>query len=363
MSSAPSRNTILACHVHKFGGSSLADAARMRAIAPLLDDGAGARLVVVSAMLGTTNALVELATIARAGGDWAPDWQGLRQRHLQAAATLDDDDRFGLQAVLADGFDSLRKDLETLAADCADGERIAARVHGSGEVWSSWLVQAALGGERNGWQRLDAREVLVVHPGEMGVGVDWEESRRRFAAWRERHPGRDAVITGFIARDAQGRDTTLGRNGSDYSAAIFANLCDADALTIWTDVDGVLSADPRLVPDAVCLPSLSYAEACELAYFGAGVLHPQTLAPVQSRGIPLRIRNTLRPQAPGTWVMAQVDAASAPIKDTPVKGLSLVRDLAVLELSGTGMVGVPGTAERLFAALPGHHRCIQDHRA
>ena len=353
MPSATSRNTIPACRVHKFGGSSLADAARIHAIAPLIDDGAGARLVVVSAMQGTTNALVELATIARAGGDWAPGWQGLRQRHLQAAAALDDDNRFGLRAVLADGFDNLRNDLETLAADSTDSGCIAARVHGSVEVWSSWLVQAALGGERNGWQRLDAREVLVVHPGEMGVGVDWDESRRRFAAWRARHPGRDAVVTGFIARDAQGHDTTLGRNGSDYSAAILANLCDADALTIWTDVDGVLSADPRLVPDAVCLPSLSYAEACELAYFGAGVLHPQTLAPVQSRGIPLHIRNTLRPQAPGTWIMAQADAADTQVKDTPVKGLSLVRDLAVLELSGNGMVGVPGTAERLFAALHG----------
>ncbi len=349
MSSASSSNeSSPRCHVHKFGGSSLDDAAQMRAIGGLLGDGAGMRLVVVSAMQGTTNALVALSSAAQQGGDWAPAWDSLRQRHLQAAAALDGDGGFGLHGALADDFDALRHDLDALTRHAPDGDPISARVHGLGEIWSSRLVQAALGGESGGWQRLDAREVLVVHPGEMGVGVDWDESRRRFAQWRAGHPGRDAVVTGYVASDAQGQATTLGRNGSDFSAAIFANLCDADALTIWTDVDGVLSADPRLVPDAVCLSSLSYAEACELAYFGAKVLHPQTLAPVQSRGIPLRIRNTHRPQAPGTLIEARSD-----LEGTPVKGLSLVRDLAVLELAGNGMVGVPGTAERLFAALHG----------
>lgn len=340
-SSPPSEDPSRSCHVHKFGGSSLADAAKMRAIGALLGE-AGARLVVVSAMQGTTNALVALAEAASEGRDWASDWEALRQRHLDAAETLGDAD---LRETIAAGFDDLRADLLELAADPADAQTLAARVHGAGEIWSSHLVRAALG---DGWQRLDAREVLVVHPGEMGVGVDWDESRRRFAQWRNEHPGRDTVVTGFVARDAQGRDATLGRNGSDFSAAIFANLGDAGALTIWTDVDGVLSADPRLVPDAVLLPSLSYAEACELAYFGAKVLHPQTLAPVQSRGIPLRIRNTHRPEAPGTEIVARSSADG-----TPVKGLSLVRDLAVLELVGNGMVGVPGAAERLFAALHG----------
>src|SRR3546814_4964185 len=144
---------------------------------------------------------------------------------------------------------------------------------GLGEVLSSRLMHAALGGEAGGWLRLDARDVLVVHAGERGVGVDWDESRRRLADWRAGRSRGTVVVTGFVARDAQGRATTLGRNGSDYSAAIFARLFDAGALTIWTDVDGVLSADPRLVPEAVCLPSMSYAEACDLAYFGAKVLH------------------------------------------------------------------------------------------
>jgi aspartokinase/homoserine dehydrogenase 1 len=331
------------CRVHKFGGSSLADAQRIRSLRGLLEGETG-RLVVVSAMQGVTNALVDLAQLARSGASWEPDWDALRERHLRTAHALESDG--GLDAALERDFAALHDDLSR--APASDDEARLARIHGLGEIATSRLVQHALGGTAAGWQRLDARDVLVVHAGEMGVGVDWDASRSRFAAWRAAHPASDVVVTGFIARDAQGRDTTLGRNGSDYSSAILANLADARELTIWTDVDGVLSADPRMVPEAVCLPSMSYAEACELAYFGAKVLHPQTLAPVQSRGIPLRIRNTLNPAAPGTLIHTRSDA-----NGKPVKGLSLVEDLAVLELVGNGMVGVPGTAQRLFAALHG----------
>nr|WP_242110666.1 bifunctional aspartate kinase/homoserine dehydrogenase I [Luteimonas aquatica] len=320
----------------------------MRVLPALIDDGAATRLVVVSAMQGTTNALVALGTAAGERQDWNAAWQALLQRHLDAARALAPQDAALGEALAAD-FAALREDLATLAAGTMELENVLARVHGLGEICSSRLVQAALGA--GDWQRLDAREVLVVHPGEMGAGVDWDASRRNFAQWRARNPGRDTIVTGFVARDARGRDTTLGRNGSDYSAAIFANLADADTLTIWTDVDGVLSADPRLVPDAVCLPVLSYAEACELAYFGAKVLHPQTLAPVQWRGIPLHIRNTLRPGAPGTWILAQSGAQAHGGNGGPVKGLSLIDGLAVLELVGNGMIGVPGSAQRLFAAL------------
>ncbi len=341
---APSPPT---ARVHKFGGSSLADAGRIGALVALLAPDRGhPRLVVVSAMQGTTDALLALGEAALAGADWQPGVEILRDRHLHCARALGLP-AAGLQtleALLEAEFARLRADLAALGGEAAAGT--LARVHGSGELLSSHLVRAALGDD---WQRLDAREVLLVHAGEMGMGVDWDASRARFDAWRAANPNRDTVVTGFIARDADGGDCTLGRNGSDYSAAIFASLCDAEELTIWTDVDGVLSADPRLVPDAMVLPTLSYAEACELAYFGAKVLHPQTMAPVQSRDIPLRIRNTLNPDAPGTWILAANPEGDAEL--SPVKGLSLVRELAILELVGNGMVGVPGTAERLFAAL------------
>ena len=327
-------------HVHKFGGSSLANAERYRAVAKLIDDGATTRVVVVSAMQGVTDALIALLTAAWDGGDWQPQWAALRTRHLDTAAGLDGDHRHQLQSVVDVEFSALRGDLEALADGSGDADAIAQRVPGLGEVLSSHLLHAALGGNNAGWRRLDAREVLVAHPGELGMAVDWDASRQNLAAWRGAMHTGNVVVTGFVARDAQGRATTLGRNGSDCSAAIFSNLFEADALTIWTDVDGVLSADPRRVPDAVCLPSMSYAEACELAYFGAKVLHPQTLAPAMQRGLPIRIRNTLNPAAPGTVIALESQPAAS-----PVKGLSLVEDLAILELTGAGLIGVPGTAE------------------
>jgi aspartokinase/homoserine dehydrogenase 1 len=334
-------------HTHKFGGSSLADDARYRVAVGLLDDGSRERVVVVSAMQGVTDALVALVASALDGQDWAPAWAVLRRRHVEAAQSLDPHDRHGTIEAIEAEFARLRETIDGLRTQPDD--TLAAALPGLGEVLSSYLMHAALGGDTAGWTRLDARDVLVVHPGEMGVGVDWARSRENLDAWRKQHRSRDVIVTGFVARDAHGRDTTLGRNGSDYSAAIFANLFDADALTIWTDVDGVLSADPRLVPDAVCLPSMSYAEACELAYFGAKVVHPQTMSPAIERGLPIIIRNTFRPDHPGTRITAERTTSG------PIKGLTLSPELALLNLEGTGLIGVPGTAERVFAALRNAH--------
>ena len=156
------------------------------------------------------------------------------------------------------------------------------------------------------------------------------------------------VVTGFVARTNDGRPTTLGRNGSDYSGAIFARLFAAAELHIWTDVDGVLSADPRLVPDAVLLPRMSYDEAFELAYFGAKVVHPGTMSPVLEAGIPVWVRNTFKPELSGTRIGPEQEPAS---DQGPVKGLTIAPALALVQVEGTGMIGVPGTAERVFGAL------------
>ena len=337
-------------HAHKFGGSSVAGADRYRDVAALLRDAPGPRAVVVSAMQGVTDALTALVHEAAAGVDWQDSWSRLRDRHLAEARTLDPRDAHALIAWFDAEFSALSALLGRIAderpGDALPAHDLAA-VQGLGEVWSARLLQVTLGGEDAGWGRLDARDVLVVHPGELGVAVDWPQTRARFADWRARQRHADTVITGFVARDADDRPATLGRNGSDYSGAIFAVLFDAIELTIWTDVDGVLSADPRLVPDAVCLSAMSYAEACELAYFGAKVLHPQTMAPAMQDGLPILIRNSRNPAAPGTRISGEAPASP----DAPVKGLSVVRGMAVLELTGAGLIGVPGTAERMFAAL------------
>ncbi|MCQ4164643.1 bifunctional aspartate kinase/homoserine dehydrogenase I [Tahibacter harae] len=331
---------------HKFGGSSVADAARYRHVAGLLrarDEAVQAS--VVSAMKGVTDALIGLAHSAADGRDWRTPWEALRGRHLDTAADLLQADAAPVQDWLRAQFDELAELLHALSVLGTPTREALERVQGLGEVYSARLLSAHLAALGEDVAMLDAREVLVVNHGDLGVAVDWPASEERLARWRERHPAPRIIITGFVARDGANRITTLGRNGSDYSGAIFAALFQAQELHIWTDVDGVLSADPRLVPDAVPLAALSYHEACELAYFGAKVVHPQTMTPAISRGLPILIRNSFRPEHPGTRIAAAGDEAG------PVKGLTLSPGLALLNLEGAGMIGVPGTAERVFAAL------------
>ncbi|MBM4214363.1 MAG: bifunctional aspartate kinase/homoserine dehydrogenase I, partial [Gammaproteobacteria bacterium] len=173
----------------------------------------------------------------------------------------------------------------------------------------------------------------------------WEESRRRLQSTVNADFAGTLIITGFIAVDQRGVQTTLGRNGSDFSVSIFGSLLDAAEIHIWTDVDGVLSADPRRVPDAQVIDSLSYNEAMELAYFGAKVIHPQTMAPAVGREIPIWIRNTFAPDHAATLICAHPQSALA------VKGITSIENIALLNLEGAGMIGVPGTASRLFGAL------------
>ena len=333
------------CRAHKFGGSSLADAGRIRHVAGLmLDADEDRQVVVVSAMQGTTDALIGLAEAAAQGRDWQAALDGLRQRHLQAADAL-----LESPAATRDWIDAqcaqLAELLRAVGLLRQPGRAAFERIHGMGEVLSSCLLHAHLRERGGDYALLDAREVLVVRPGELGVIVDWQESTRRLADWKLAHPQSRAVATGFVAAGPDGLPTVLGRNGSDFSAAIFAVLFDADELHIWSDVDGVLSADPRLVPEAVSLAAMSYREACELAYFGAKVIHPQTMTPAIARGLPILMRNTFNPAFAGTRIDADGGAGG------PVKGLTLNRGLALVSLEGAGLIGVPGTAERVFAAL------------
>lgn len=332
---------------HKFGGSSLAGAARFRNVAQILRERTDpVQVTVVSAMKGTTDALIALADTATADGDWRTPLAGVRERHLATARELLGD-HAATCAWLDTQFHELAGILSAIALLGPSGAAAKERVHGLGEVWSARILADLLDAEVGDTTTLDARDVLVVGRNSLGVVVDWQASAANLARWRAVHPQRRIVVTGFIARDAHGVATTLGRNGSDFSGAIFAALFDAAELDIWTDVDGVLSADPRLVPDAVFLPRISYAEACELAYFGAKVVHPQTMAPAIARDLPIVIRNSFNPEHPGTRIDARGDERSAAL----AKGLSLVSNLALVNVEGSGMIGVPGTAEAVFSAL------------
>jgi len=331
---------------HKFGGSSLADAARIRHVAGLLRSrDEDVQITVVSALQGVTDALIALTHAAAKRDEWQTPWQRLRDRHLQAAAELLEARAAVMQDWLAQRFAELAEMLLAISVLGGAGREIADAISGLGEVWSANLIHAHLRACGADYALLDARDVLVVRHEELGVAIDWDRTASLLSHWRTANEQRRVIVTGYVARDANARATVLGRNGSDYSGAIFAALWQAQELHIWTDVDGVLSADPRVEPEAVTLAAMSYEEACELAYFGAKVIHQQTMAPAIARGLPIIIRNTFKPEAPGTRIDAHGDAAG------PVKGLTLAHELALLNVEGTGMIGVPGTAERVFAAL------------
>ncbi len=334
---------------HKFGGSSLADATCMARVADILgeSDPAG-QVIVVSAMRGTTDALLALIDAALAEADWRAELDALRRRHRDTAEAIAAQTGNDVHATIEADFARLSEQLHAIALLGDASQDVRERIAGLGEVWSAHLLAARLSADGERVPVLDAREVLTVEAGELGPTVDWPRSADALADWRRRHPGPRWVVTGFVARRPDGRPTTLGRNGSDLSGAIFAILFDAAELIIWTDVEGVFSADPRLVPEAVPLPRLTYAEACELAYFGAKVIHPRTMAPAIAHGLPLSIRNTFLPDHPGT----RIDAGDGR-SEHPVSGLTLVAGMAILELTGSGLIGVPGTAQRVFAALHG----------
>jgi aspartokinase/homoserine dehydrogenase 1 len=333
--------------VHKFGGTSLADPDRIRHVAALIGDQARPTAVVVSAMSGVTDRLLALAEAGPTDSDRLhDDLQALcDEQRAVVTELLSGDEAAPLLRALDDDVADLSDVLRAtqLMRDTPDTARDL--VAGYGELWSARLLAGVLRARGVDAAACNAREVLVVTHGKLGPVVDWDATRERFAAWRD---GQDAdvyVITGFVARTPDGVPTTLGRNGSDHSAALFASLLGADALTIWTDTDGVMSADPRYVPDAQTLDALTYEEAMELAYFGARVIHPRTLAPAIEHEIPITIRNTFAPERPGTRIHLAGDGESV------VKGFSTVDDVALLNLEGTGMIGVPGIAHRLFDAL------------
>ena len=341
--------------IHKFGGSSLADAECFKRVGRIVADiyqaDPGVNLgIVVSAMGGTTDKLLRLAVLAETDdAAAATELQGLGERYTRCA-----------RALLA--ADSLVAILDAWSADAeaigdvlvqVSAARTASQQHrdvlaGYGELWSTRLLAAYLAGQlgpRVAGHWIDAREVLVIRHGDLGPLVLWGAARKKLAQVLPATFSGISVITGFIASDEDGVQTTLGRNGSDHSAAIFAALTKASELTIWTDVDGVLSGDPRRIPEAQIISSLSYNEAMELAYFGAKVIHPQTMGPAVANNIPILIRNTFAPEHPGSRIGAVAEDGGT------IKGITAIEGMALVNLEGAGMIGVPGTADRLFAAL------------
>lgn len=326
----------------------------MERVANILEADPAERLgVVLSACRGVTDVLLNLVASAEKQEDTvASHLAAVRERHVTIAdALLKGGDRDEYVAQLDRDCADIAGILQTVRLIRAASQIVRDLVSGYGEIWSTRLFARYLAarGKRPGRvQWTDARDIVSVEWGPLGPGVRWEPSQANCDRLMKADGPATYIITGFIARDAKGLQTTLGRNGSDFSGSIFGALLNAKEIVIWTDVDGVLSADPRLVPDATVIDSLSYNEAMELAYFGAKVIHPQTMAPAVRKNIPIWIKNTFAPEKPGTIICEK--SASQLL----VKGITSIDRIALVNLEGAGMIGVPGTAQRLFGALRDH---------
>src|SRR5256886_2377081 len=341
--------------VHKFGGTSVANADGYKSVAGILttQQRVGEHTaVIVSAMSGVTDALIELVEIAKTRDNSYPaKLEALKQRHLDTLTELglEPRRRLELAAIVEADFRDISEVLKGVSIARIASELIKEFVSGHGEIWSAQFLASHLSSVDRPATWLDARQVLTVGSEGSQIKIDWSVSQTKLDQWLADHAhiAETVVITGYIASTQDGIATTLKRNGSDFSASIFGALLGADSITIWTDVDGVLSADPRRVPDAIVIPELSYQEASELAYFGARVIHPNTMFPAITRGIPIWIRNTFKPDERGTAISAKSKS------EVPIKGFATVDEMTLINVEGTGMSGVPGVSHKLFGALHG----------
>ncbi|MBT9392916.1 bifunctional aspartate kinase/homoserine dehydrogenase I [Hymenobacter sp. NST-14] len=335
--------------VLKFGGSSVATADNIQRVLDLAQAAArqAPTVVVVSALGGVTDQLITAGRRAAAHDDsYRPLLRELEQRHLEAARGLLP--IAGQSAVLSQVKTSCNE-LESLCDGIfALGElsaRTLDRLVSYGELLSSRLVAAGLAARGAAHQRLDSRQLIRTDARYGHAAVDFATTNPLIqAAVTGEVPL--YVAPGFVAAAPDGSTTTLGRGGSDYTAAIFAGALGASTLEIWTDVSGMMTADPRLVRAARPIPRISYQEAMELSHFGAKVLYPPTIQPVMRAGIPLWIKNTFAPTDAGTLV-----EVAPPANHAFVRGISSIGPISLLRLEGSGMVGVPGFSRRLFAAL------------
>ncbi|MEM7550765.1 MAG: bifunctional aspartate kinase/homoserine dehydrogenase I [Bacteroidota bacterium] len=337
--------------VLKFGGTSVATPESLQLVKEIIKQRIdnGQLAVVVSALGGVTNQLVECSEKARAGDlDYEKTLKELEDRHLSMCKEL-----LTLQAqsptlsqvkiMLNDLEDVLRgvfllKELSKRASDT---------ILGFGERLSSLIIWSFLNSESIDCELVDSGQLIQSEDHLGHPAVDFPETSKRIVRYHEKNRDRAVLLfPGFISSDAEGKPTTLGRGGSDYTAAIIANSLNAESLEIWTDVNGVMTAHPKWVSRAKVISELLYEEAMELSHFGAKVIYPPTIQPVLKQDIPIYIKNTFRRDAEGTKIHSSFSST-----EKVIKGLSSIEHMALLTLKGSGMVGIPSFSYRLFKAL------------
>ncbi|HZN98717.1 MAG TPA: lysine-sensitive aspartokinase 3 [Gemmatimonadales bacterium] len=343
--------------VAKFGGTSVADAAAIGRLVGIVRHRLAERpVVVVSALAGVTDALLGLARLARPDDEAIDARLGaLYQRHQQIAASLPGAGA-SFETIAAD-IDALRRDLAALhdrPVTGADLDAIASR----GELWSSRLVTAALAGAGLEAIWVDVRPLMITDDRHTRATPYLQiiSQRARECLRPLVEAGKIPVTQGFIGSTARGTPTTLGRGGSDFTAALLGSALGAKRVEIWTDVDGLMTADPRIVSSARTLARASYDEAAELATFGAKILHPATALPLVRAGIPIMILNSTRPERPGTTI--EPEAVLEQVGDSPIRSISWKQGITVINLKAPRMLGAYGFLRALFEIFERHETVV-----
>ena len=337
--------------VLKFGGTSVKNAENINKVLDILQnkmDKGENFAVVCSAMSGITDLLIKMSELAAEGKDeYIAYYHQFRDRHESTAkALLGDEHYLRVADKLDQNYQVLKNLLKGIFLVREASPRTMDYVLSFGERNSNFIIAEALQKRGVNADYLDAREIIVTNKNFGAAKVDFEATTKKIKAHFTKERGIQ-IITGFIASAKGGLTTTLGRGGSDYTAAIIAGVLDATDLEIWTDVDGVLTSDPRKVKKAFTVDKLSYAEAMELSHFGAKVIYPPTIQPAMSKGIPIFIKNTFNPDHPGTKIHKETDDTFR----SPIKGISALSNIALMNLEGSGMMGTPGISGRLFSTL------------
>lgn len=332
----------------KFGGSSVANPENIKRVFSIIQDKLKQHeiAVVFSAFGGVTESLLKIAQLAREGDEEYRDLlQTLEEKHLTMVRQLI---AVQHQSTVMTFVKVRFKELEDLFHGIYLIKENSARtldyVASFGERLSAFMLSESLQGHGIKTQFLDAREVIRTNDRFGQARVDFEVTNAKIKEYFQKHDG-VKVITGFIASTAKGETTTLGRSGSDYTAAIFAAALDADDLEIWTDVSGVLTSDPKLVYTAFTIPQLSYNEAMELSHFGAKVIFPATMQPAMKKSIPIYIKNTFEPENPGTLINGEVSHGAL------IKGISSMSNISIVTVQGAGLMDSVGASSRVFKAL------------
>ena len=336
--------------VLKFGGTSVANAPNITKVTEIITKAAlnDTVMVVVSAMSGITDLLIEAGQLGEAADDvYKQKLAVIEKRHLDAIQELIPAAK--QSAVISE----IKKQCNELEAICEGvyllrelTARTQDRIVSFGEMMLSIILSAKLNltGIQHEWK--DSRSLISTDSNFGYAAVDFEKTNKQVSDFIKAKPVRVYILPGFIASNQQGITTTLGRGGSDYTAAIYAAAVNASLLEIWTDVSGMMTADPRIVQNVKVIPRTSYQEAMELSHFGAKVIYPPTIQPVMTKGIPILIKNTFAPADEGTLIESKSSAT-----DNIVCGISSIGKISMLLLEGSGMVGIPGFSKRLFDAL------------